>query len=187
MYRNYNFKRFDLVAGIKLRLEWGDTASLIGIVDSCDDKTVTLSVVWSKCQEGPYENQFPAWFLGDTIEFESEKSFCYNSTQFYNNIVPIGDLSFPYDLPGHYPAGGVFDDRLFEEAKRRGKIADREQFKDLLAYVRLNDEKGIGSAICDFFKKEGWSDYANTFIQGVHKDGRELKTHKGQVPALIFI
>lgn len=66
---NYKFKRFDLVAGINLRLEWGDNASLIGIVDACDDKTVSLSIVWSQ-HNASFGNPQPAWFIGDEIEFK---------------------------------------------------------------------------------------------------------------------
>lgn len=93
-------------------------------------------------------------------------------------------------MPGHYPIGGVcFESgrRAYAEAKKRGKIADRQQFKDLLAYVKSHDKLGIGKAIYYFFMAEGWSDYANTFIQGVHKDGREWNEGKGQAQALIFI
>ena len=182
---NYKFKKFDLVAGIRLNLGWGESASVIGIVDTCDDKTVTLSVVWSH-----YKENLPAWFIGNEIEFNLKKSYCWNSNQFYNNIVPIGELSFPFDLPGHYPIGGVcFESgrRAYAEAKKRGKIADRQQFQDLLSYVRLYGKENISKAIIEFFDKEGWSDYANTFIQGVHKDGREWNEGKGQVQALIYI
>lgn len=172
---NYKFRKFDLVAAVRIRIDSGETISLIGIVDSCDDKTVSLSVVWSKYYTGPYDNHKQAWFVGDTIEFNPKE------------LQPIGDLSFPYDIPGHLPFIFPGGDRKFETLKKAGKIADREQFKELLAYVRIFGKEDIGQAIIDFFDKEGWSDYANTFIQGLHKDGREWKERKGQVPALICI
>jgi hypothetical protein len=177
--RTYNFKKYDLVAGVRIKLEWEPiSTSVIGIVEECDKDTVVLSVVW--CDTCGFHRPEKAWFLGDTIEFHANRSYCMNSDQFYANIQPIGDLSFPWDIPGHYPAGGVMFEsgRLaFEAAKKAGIIAERNQFKDLLAYVRCHVESGskrdIGNAIIDFYNEFGWDEYANKFIQGVHKDDRE--------------
>lgn len=182
----YKFKRFDLVAGVGMRMSCGESVSFIGIIDSCDNNIVTLSVVWS-IENKPFESP-QAWMLGEELEFDLNKSYCRNSDQFYRNIEPIGELSFPYDLPGHVPFVFFEEGRKkFEIAKRRGKISNRQQFQDLLAYVRFYGKKNISKAIIDFFNNEGWSDYANTFIQGVHKDGREWKEGKGKVSTLIYI
>jgi hypothetical protein len=175
--RTYNFKKYDLVAGKSIDV--GEAhVTFIGIVIKCDNHRVEISVVW--CNHiGDFVRNKP-WFLGDEIEFKANRSYCMNSDQFYNNIKSIGDLSFPWDIPGHYPMGGVMFDsgrRAFEAAKEAGKIANKSQFKNLLAYVRINVESGkkrdVSHAIIDFFNEFGWEDHANKFLQGCHADNRE--------------
>lgn len=189
--RTYDFKKYDLVVG--KNIDCGEAyLTFIGIVTRCTENKVDLAVVW--CNNIGLNVHDKPWFVGDEIGFESTRSYCMNSHKFYNNITPIGDLSFPWDIPGHYPIGGVcFDSgrRAFEAAKKASKIADMDQFKDLLAYVRINVENGskrdISHAINDFYTEFGWSDHANMFLQGLHADRREFKSGKGRVQPLIFI
>jgi len=174
----YDFKKYELVYGKNLNA--GEAyVTFIGIVTKCTEDRVALSIVW--CEHIERMGCKP-WFVGMEIEYYTKKSYCWNNLQFYSNVRRIGDASFPYDIPGHYPAGGVCFESgraQFESAKERGKIASRKQFIDLLDYVKENVENGtfpfISDAIISFYKTFGWSDYGNMFIQGVHADGREWR------------
>jgi hypothetical protein len=184
-FKKTPFEKFDLVAGVSLRLDSGEIISLIGIVGDCDNEKVSLFVVWSQYTKNSFDIQ-PTWFLGDEIEFNLKKSYCLNSTQFYKNIEPIGNLSFPYDLPGYstfiFPTG----DEKLQEAKKQGQIANRQQFKDLLEYVKSNNDN-IGKSIVKFFNDNGWQNKDNTFLQGIHKDNREWNENNLKTQPLLFI
>lgn len=186
----YDFKKYDLVYGKKL--DAGEAyATFIGIVTKSTEDKVNLSIVW--CNH--IENIGKPWFIGMEIEYFANRSYCWNK-KFYGNVKHIGNSSFPYDIPGYYPIGGVFFESGqadFERAKERGIIASRKQFIDLIDYVKYNvnncKKKDIGDAIISFYKEFGWDEYGNMFIQGLHADGREWHDDniKKSVQPIIFI